>query len=194
MILAWSLCIPAGVITSSLCRTEVWWFKVHRALQSLGVILTAAGIGIIVQGINDVHGAHMHGVHTKVGVTVAALALLQPIAAFLRPRAPEATESKTNARRTWEKLHRFVGWMLLLLGLLNIFSGLFNAHVERSTRNELAPLLAVCFVAVAAAAVVAVLRARRTARTAEAGNEHNKGHPTSGSDKVASGHTAARTV
>lgn len=194
MILAWSLCIPAGVITSSLCRREAWWFKVHRALQSLGVLLTAAGLGIIVQGINDVHGAHMHGLHTKVGITVVALALLQPIAAFLRPHAPEAAKAKTDARRNWEVLHRYVGWLLLLLGLLNVFSGLFNNHVEDSTRNELAPLLAVCIVIAAAAAVAAMLRAHRTARMAEAGDADSKGQPASGNDKVSDGHAPARTV
>ena len=128
----------------------------HRAIQSLAVLLTIAGLIIIAQGISAVHGSHMHGFHTYLGAAVIAFALLQPAAAFMRPHAPEGEEAKSPQRASWERLHHIVGYGLLLAGLANVFLGVTNGHLEGThVPDELWPLIGVCLAGLLIAAVIA---------------------------------------
>ena len=156
MIAAWALLAPTGVVVSRLCRSHAWWFKVHRAVQSLAVLLAVAGLVIIVEGINVAGISHMHGGHTYLGAAVIALALLQPAVALARPHAPEGEEAKSAQRLWWERLHRTTGYVLLVIALVNVFTGITNGHVKGThVPDQLWPLVGVCLACVVVAAVIA---------------------------------------
>jgi len=130
MTLAWILFAFVGLFTARYMR-EVWepkqllgtkaWFAVHRTLMTITVLLTVAGIVVIfvhVKGWSS--GA---GVHPYFGIVVLALALAQPIMAAFRPHPGEPRRSIFN----W--VHRCVGTLALILGVVSIYFGLNTNQV-----------------------------------------------------------------
>jgi hypothetical protein len=123
MLLAWVVLIPAGVITAKIRfnnPSDSMWFKVHIALNSLGLMAQLAGVIVILvykaDLSNSFQGTTIQKVHYFGGLTIVALGLLQPLNAVFRP---DKAEPKTKRRQFWEYLHKGTGWLLVLAGIIN---------------------------------------------------------------------------
>jgi hypothetical protein len=150
MTVAWGLVVPSGVLAAMAKRRaqsdkdRAYWFKIHRSLMIVGVVLTIGGVVAIFVGIADVHGEHFHGAHPMLGSAVVIFAVLQPLGAFLRPKPG------SKYRRPWELVHQCTGWMLCVFGMVNIFLGVYNSHLDdgplHDVRTFMVPIAVVCII------------------------------------------------
>jgi hypothetical protein len=66
---------------------------------------------------------HVAEVHTKIGVFVFSVLLIQPVNAYFRPHKPKAGEAPSSARVAWEWGHRWFGRALVGLCFASLISG-----------------------------------------------------------------------
>merc|ERR1711920_902420 len=98
----------------------------------------------------ELHSAHFSSFHTFVGLLVVIVGTLQPVNALLRPHKPEEGQVKTQKRAAWERLHKGLGWLAVVLGMLNLLLGvmLLVAKSYDSVAVGVASLLAIVCIAV----------------------------------------------
>ncbi|DBB12339.1 hypothetical protein WJX82_006747 [Trebouxia sp. C0006] len=121
MCLSWGFLIPLGVVIA--CFRTVrgmgnWWFHLHRALQTLGFLVSLAGLAVGVY--LDPGQGGLFWQHKIIGVVVNVLALVQVLAGILI-RVPNTS----NLRRVWNLTHWTLGRSAVALGIANIFIGMF---------------------------------------------------------------------
>ena len=175
MLLAWGLCVPSGILVARFYKhLGQFWFMVHRALQSISVLLTMFAFYIIVDAVEKAKGSHFEGTdshHKKLGLVITILTVLQPLNAFVRPHATAKGENKPCLRALWEWIHKGVGWALLLAGLVNVFTGLELEIMQHGKlakiRWQLLPLAGMFVVQVSGAAALSLYRAMQRTKTME---------------------------
>ena len=84
--------LPHGaqiIIAKFMRHKSPLWFKIHRAVQSVGLLFVVAAFIIAVSAFNVFKAGHapMNLVHGLIGMVVMLLGVLQPINAFFRPHA-----------------------------------------------------------------------------------------------------------
>jgi len=122
MVLAWGVLIPLAVLMARFGRIkDPLWFKVHRAFNTLGIVL--GFVGIIVAFLMISAGHFLAVGHALIGVLVTLLGV-QQVNAFCRPHAPADPALKSKSRNRWELWHKNSGRLALILGLVNPFIGL----------------------------------------------------------------------
>lgn len=116
MSLAFGLLAPLAVgaaISKLGSADDTIWFGFHRALIGIALVVSIAGLVLIVLLVDD----HVSELHHYVGVAVMALFVLNPVIGLLRPH-------KQHARRpAWHIVHRVAGYGAVLGGLANIVLG-----------------------------------------------------------------------
>merc|ERR1712226_557456 len=112
--------MPLGVLSARLKKTSLktrgLWFIIHRALQASAVVLAIGGFVI---AYDMCENRHMHTKHAKLGATIFALAVFNPVLAAVRPH-----DKTSDTRKKWYYAHATVGYLVILLGCVNIFWGL----------------------------------------------------------------------
>ena len=160
MALAWGLFAPMAVGASVLRvfidrlageQNKGLWFKVHLGLNVLVLLFTIVGFTFAVVALRDEGETKIEGVHSRIGVAILVLVLLQSFAGFLRPSLPkpatekkekshtefrdetqrtdatkpeESVAEKSSLRMAWEVLHRLSGLALLGMGWYNCHTGI----------------------------------------------------------------------
>lgn len=133
MLVSWGFLLPFGIITARFLRHRPnnLWFKMHRVLQILGLIIAIAGWAIALKNF-DVLGSGGGGTssedkkayaHACCGTAAMSLGLLQPLNALLRPHPPTGDEPKAKPRLLWELLHKSMGYIGTILALVTIGIG-----------------------------------------------------------------------
>lgn len=89
-------------------------FQVHRAVNSLVVVLTIVGY---IMGISK--GPHVETAHLVIGSIVVGLVILQGMAGYLRPSVDAGT-----TRKMWYLFHASIGAAVAALGITNSFIGI----------------------------------------------------------------------
>ncbi|CAD7696345.1 unnamed protein product [Ostreobium quekettii] len=124
MIIAWLLCIPAGI----LCAHHKWclkgigtkglWFQIHRGLQVVGIMATIAAFGIAVNKF-ECCKTEDGDRHKPLGATVFAMSLMNVVLGLFRPG--------TEAPRRWmfNYAHYFFGYGSFVLAIPTVFLGIF---------------------------------------------------------------------
>jgi hypothetical protein len=99
------------------------WFQLHRACQSLALLIGTIGFGTGLY-LGKQPGQH-DTPHRCVGITLMTLALAQVCVAFcLRP------EEDHKYRIWWKLFHIIVGYSTIVLAIWNVFKG-FDILVYR---------------------------------------------------------------
>ena len=137
MFTAWGIMLPMGAFVARFMKVPLQagqpakWYRIHRLNQTVGVAL--ALVGVLISLSNSSFGI-LNTTHGYLGLVVMSLGLLQPINAVLRPHRPEAGAAPSSARRTWQVLHKGVGYAALALAIVVIFMGLdlFDTRAGRS--------------------------------------------------------------
>ena len=134
MALAWGVLCPLA-IGASLCRhllPEGIFFQIHRALNSLVIILTVIALGLAVKATNIEGLDHFtEEKHRKLGLVIVLLAFMQGVGGALRPHLPESKdEEKTMARKGWEIGHRGAGFTILILAWVNSTFGIDQFYLK----------------------------------------------------------------
>ncbi len=125
MVLSWGILLQWGAFIARYLRhKDPLWFKLHRAIQVSGVVLSFLGL---IFGIVSVGNGHFRFAHGALGLVVTILGLQQPFNALIRPHKPEDGAEKTTKRFIWEFLHKNIGRLALLIAIVQISMGLFLA-------------------------------------------------------------------
>jgi cytochrome b561 len=129
--LSWGFMLPSGVITARFMKDQPWqpgtWFKMHRAMQVSGLLLAMVAFFVIIVTMSEIGSQHFGGSnasHKIIGLAVMLLGVQQPFLACFRPHPPEAGVAKTTTRFAWEVCHKGLGYLAVLLGMLNVLGGL----------------------------------------------------------------------
>jgi len=118
---AWLLMAPLGVIIARYGKPPPSapkgggpdkWFIVHRATQSMAVLLTVVGVIMSISETDSLFQEHLFNAHTTMGVIVSAVALVQPFAALARPAKDAAT------RPAWKLAHQLMGYSTVVCAIV----------------------------------------------------------------------------
>lgn len=123
--------LPWGVVLANRMRSVPQakggaWFRMHKYLQSTGWFLQIVGF-IFAVVYAEVYADHFTQNHTYIGMTVVAIGTLQPLNALFRAHPPTGgwPHGKKPAKRVvWELVHKGLGWVAVILGIVNIALGL----------------------------------------------------------------------
>jgi len=125
LVAAWGLLIPSGAFVSAGWRHRLRngaWLKAHRAMQTLGLLLTLVGVALGVMMTPS--GFHFSDPHHVGGVVIAVLAVLHPLNSIFRGKPAGATGGvRTLWRLCWELLHKGGGYLLIAAGGYQCYSG-----------------------------------------------------------------------
>jgi hypothetical protein len=117
------------VLTQSLLLLQPTWAgpskllgaKLHAGLNSLSLLLFAAGIGFIESNKIINNGVHFHSVHGYLGVIAGVYLLAQGIFGVLMWAIPGVLGGEEAAKGLW-RYHRWSGYVLFALLLLTVVS------------------------------------------------------------------------
>jgi len=124
---SWGILIPLSVFImrffnkdETRCGVVGMVFQLHRGINVMAVLASIVGISLAFAAVDE-HFTYTHGF---LGVLTFVLGVLQPLNALVRPAGPTSkTADKTVMRMMWEILHKSVGYLALLLGLITILTG-----------------------------------------------------------------------
>lgn len=148
MVLAWGVLLPVGVLIARFFKVlpeqnwpqevdnTVWWHT-HRALQWAGFACMLVGLWLVWG--KGASGGSLPRLHGWVGLLVCALAALQVLGALARGSKGGPTEETlrgdhydmTPRRRMFERLHKGMGWMAVLLAVMVMAMGLALVDAPR---------------------------------------------------------------
>ena len=123
MVIAWGM-LSGGSVLPRFWRAAMpngRWYKAHRAVQSVGVLLSLIGVAIAIAMTPA--GFHFDGLHKAGGLVVTILALVQPVLAIFRPHKPGPGEKPSFLRVAWRLKHAILGYTLCALALVQTFTG-----------------------------------------------------------------------
>jgi hypothetical protein len=148
MVLSWGVALPLGVLAARFLKVlpkqdwprvldnKIWWHT-HRSLQYGGVILMLLGIWVVWGHAGGLTvNARLHG---WLGWTVIAMGIFQIFAGFARGTKGGPTDMElrgdhydmTNWRKTFEWVHKSVGYLAIVLSAIVILLGLITADAPR---------------------------------------------------------------
>lgn len=104
----------------SCLKMNARWFKLHRVVQSLGLVLTCVALIIMIIDHHNTGTDHFSTTHGKVGLALMIVAVCQPLNAFLRPHP----KPKSTFRLMWEVIHKTFGYSAVVIAAWNAFGGL----------------------------------------------------------------------
>jgi hypothetical protein len=164
MLVSWGFLLPLGVITARFFRhrPNALWFKMHRALQIVGLCIALAGWSIALKNFSVLGSGGGTGssedkkayAHACCGTTAMCLGLLQPLNALFRPHSPAEGGEKAKPRFLWEILHKSMGYIATVLALVTI--GLGTRIAAEYENQFLAGFIAALVVLVVVAFVMVV--------------------------------------
>lgn len=182
MVLAWSVLLPLGILVARFFKitprqnwpdqldNKLWW-RSHLTLQYTGGVVMLLAVALIWQSA----GLSGLSLHTSLGWIVVASTLSQLLSGLLRgtkggPTAPAADGSlhgdhydMTSRRKMFEALHKFIGYLALLLSVAAVATGFWLVNAPRWM-----PLLWGCWCVVLAIAWIVLQRHGRAIDTYQA--------------------------
>ena len=115
--------MPVGIIIARFYKDgDGAWFRMHRLIQTLASILNIVAFITIVAYTENNGDTHFALPHQITGLTIFILGVLQPLNGFLRPH--KDTDHVSTGRKIWEFAHRWIGRLLVILGIYNINGGM----------------------------------------------------------------------
>jgi Eukaryotic cytochrome b561 len=150
MVVAWSLLFPTGIIMARFFKiaprqswpdqidNKIWWHS-HLTLHALGAAVVVVAVGLIWQSASS----NTWNLHSMLGWLVLTALGCQFVSGWLRgtkggPTAPAADGSPrgdhydmTRRRRAFERFHKTIGYVGLLLSVGASASGLWLVNAPR---------------------------------------------------------------
>ncbi|GAQ86586.1 hypothetical protein KFL_002980090 [Klebsormidium nitens] len=126
--IVWSVIFPLGIIAARFFHhMDPLWWHLHRAIQGLGFIGFAVGLGLGLKSKAAQSGAS--GVHTILAIVLLVAISLQILAVVLRPK------KDAKVRSAWNLYHHWLGRSAIVIAIVNIYIGLnlYNASSEITT-------------------------------------------------------------
>lgn len=111
-----------GFVLARYMKRKRWWLKVHRVFGVSGASLTLLGFFIVVLRIYLAGRPHFTIAHAYVGLVIVILALMIPVLGFMQFKIREVSGKI-------RPIHRFSGWLILILMMINIVLGMHAAGI-----------------------------------------------------------------
>ena len=148
MVVCWGILLPLGVVAARFFKitprqnwplvldNKTWW-KAHLYGQGAAVVLSLVGVAFI---WNTAGGSAPLALwHGYLGWSVTFLGVVQAIAGFVRGSKGGPSESctrgdhydMTHRRNTFERTHKSLGYLALLLAFITVVMGLVVADAPR---------------------------------------------------------------
>lgn len=126
MMISWGFLLPSGVFIAKFLkhRPDGLWFKIHQGCQVFGLFLALIGWFIALRNFQvfaDVGFPNFR--HGICGMITMILGILQPINAVIRPHPPSDGEEATPGRKTWEIVHKGLGYAAIVMAVITIGLG-----------------------------------------------------------------------
>lgn len=113
--------IIAGVSAAIFFRKKKNWLKIHKLLNSTGILVMSFGITMAFIYISGSGGRHLNGLHQTIGVTALIVAFVTLLLGFHQFKAKNKPLVRT--------MHRWLGRFSLLLILTAITLGLMLINI-----------------------------------------------------------------
>jgi hypothetical protein len=92
--IAWGVFVPLAIGASLVRRMlpgKTLWFQIHQALNLLAVLFTMIGMAVAIAAFQEENETHfVDSAHTKAGLAVIVLVMVQAIMGIFKPSAPAA--------------------------------------------------------------------------------------------------------
>ncbi|XP_022936959.1 cytochrome b561 domain-containing protein At4g18260-like [Cucurbita moschata] len=122
--------MPVGILVIRMSSREQcgrrlkFYFYIHTILQILSVLLVTAGAVMSIKKFNNA----FNNSHQRIGIGLYGMIWLQALIGIVRPKRG------SNTRSLWFFIHWMLGTAVSLLGVFNVYSGLFAYH-EKTSRS-----------------------------------------------------------
>ena len=108
------------------------WLATHIFTQTVGGLLMIVGFALGYAHVDQVSDVKhfddsSSGPHGRLGLAIFTIGLCQIISGLLRPHK-HAKGPQPFVRTAWEYGHKITGWLVVFLGIINVFSGLKKAE------------------------------------------------------------------
>lgn len=123
MIWAFLVLAPSGVLTARYLKQDPRWFQVHLFLQYSALVAAVCGAAVALVDLGPGYAPFYHG---PIGILAVMLMALQPVVGWFRP-----DKGLTVLRALWFQIHAYGGRMVLVIGTINIVTGLQLAYQHR---------------------------------------------------------------
>ncbi|KAF8388501.1 hypothetical protein HHK36_027174 [Tetracentron sinense] len=137
---SWGILFPVGAMIARYLKTfkfaDPAWFYLHVSCQFSAYVIGVAGWATGLQLGSQSKGVEYTG-HRNIGIALFSLATLQIFALFLRPKKDH------KYRIYWNVYHHGVGYVVLILGIINVFKGLEILDPAKNWKKAYIALLAV---------------------------------------------------
>ncbi|XP_038897321.1 cytochrome b561 domain-containing protein At4g18260-like [Benincasa hispida] len=120
--------MPVGILIIRMSNREQcgrrlkFYFYIHTILQILSVLLVTAGAVMSIKKFNNA----FNNSHQRIGIGLYGMIWLQALIGIVRPKRGSKTRS------LWFFVHWMLGTAVSLLGIFNVYSGLFAYHEKTS--------------------------------------------------------------
>ena len=148
MVLGWAVLLPLGALLARFFKVTAWqnwpteldskfWWHGHRALQYGGVVVVSVGVAL---AWSNSGGATLSAsLHGWLGWSLLAAAWVQVVASWLRGSKGGPTDQNlrgdhydmTRKRLVFERLHKGLGWLAVMVAAGVVVSGLFLVDAPR---------------------------------------------------------------
>ena len=128
-VLMWTgmgLLIPCGIFAAKFKRLfRDRWFNYHQLMQKSASMLIIAGFVMAVTYTSLDGMPHFSIPHKQIGLLLFILIFMQRINGAIRPsKSKKENEIKSKKRSVWEMIHKWMGYIIWLIGQYVLFTGL----------------------------------------------------------------------
>jgi hypothetical protein len=118
MFICWSIIVPIANFIARYLKRYTWWFNVHRILNGGAMIFMIIGFAIAIAMTT----LHFDTGHKILGLIIVILGVAQPVLGTIADKLYDPDRPSTPIFP--DKFHWFIGWITLLLGLINVAIGI----------------------------------------------------------------------
>jgi len=118
----WAIAIPITSFIARYLKSQLGhaWFEIHRIVNGIAMLIQLAAF---ILAVIFVQGLHFNNAHKIIGLIVFILGTVQPVLGVIADRLFDP--NRESAPIFPDKIHWVIGWLSLLLGLVNIPLGAF---------------------------------------------------------------------
>jgi heme A synthase len=116
-----TLAITAGVSTAMFFRKKKNWFKIHKSVNSLGILLITVGVIMAFIYVSGTSNNHLNGFHQLTGL----ITFISVVATYLLGFHQFKAQNKLATRTA----HRWFGRISLVMMLIAVILGLMLINI-----------------------------------------------------------------
>ena len=111
----------SGIIIARFFRKKSSkWLKLHKTFMILSILSALTGFIWILYVVQSTSGVHFTVLHAILGIVTLVTAFSAPVLGF----RIMSSKTSNSVKPLLRKIHRFIGWLALVLVIITVFTGL----------------------------------------------------------------------